>query len=33
MGNKDELLRAVAVLHANGISPDIVLNHNDGAGL
>jgi len=34
MGNKDELLRAVAVLHANGIEviQDIVLNHNDGAG-
>ncbi|WP_199243516.1 alpha-amylase domain-containing protein [Hymenobacter sedentarius] len=34
MGTKDELLRAVAVLHANGIEviQDIVLNHNDGAG-
>ncbi|WP_262681346.1 T9SS type A sorting domain-containing protein [Hymenobacter rubripertinctus] len=34
MGNKDELLRAVAVLHANGIEvvQDIVLNQNDGAG-
>ena len=34
MGNKDELLRAVAVLHANGIEviQDVVLNHNDGAG-
>ena len=34
LGNKDELLRAVAVLHANGIEvvQDIVLNHNDGAG-
>ncbi|WP_460623049.1 alpha-amylase family glycosyl hydrolase [Hymenobacter tenuis] len=34
LGTKDELLRAVAVLHANGIEvvQDIVLNHNDGAG-
>ena len=34
MGNKDELLRGVAILHANGIDvvQDIVLNHNDGAG-
>ena len=34
MGTKDELLRAVAVLHANGIEviQDVVLNHNDGAG-
>ena len=34
MGNKDELLRGVAVLHANGIDvmQDMVLNHNDGAG-
>ena len=34
VGNKDELLRGVAVLHANGIEvvQDIVLNHNDGAG-
>ncbi|MBD2767300.1 T9SS type A sorting domain-containing protein [Hymenobacter sp. BT664] len=34
MGTKDELLRAVAVLHANGIEviQDLVLNHNDGAG-
>ena len=34
VGNKDELLRGVAILHANGISvvQDIVLNHNDGAG-
>ena len=33
-GNKDELLRGVAILHANGIDviQDIVLNHNDGAG-
>ena len=34
LGNKDELLRGVAILHANGINviQDIVLNHNDGAG-
>lgn len=34
MGTKDELLRAVAVLHANGVEviQDVVLNHNDGAG-
>ncbi|MEO6759101.1 MAG: alpha-amylase family glycosyl hydrolase, partial [Saprospiraceae bacterium] len=34
MGTKDELLRMVAVLHANGIEAiqDIVLNHVDGAG-
>ncbi|MBU6120565.1 T9SS type A sorting domain-containing protein [Hymenobacter sp. PAMC29290] len=34
MGTKDELLRAVAVLHANGVEviQDLVLNHNDGAG-
>ncbi|GAA4015307.1 hypothetical protein GCM10022408_30810 [Hymenobacter fastidiosus] len=34
LGNKDELLRGVAILHANGIQvvQDIVLNHNDGAG-
>ncbi|SHI69544.1 alpha-amylase [Hymenobacter daecheongensis DSM 21074] len=34
LGTKDELLRAVAILHANGIEvvQDIVLNHNDGAG-
>ncbi len=34
VGNKDELLRGVAILHANGINvvQDIVLNHNDGAG-
>jgi alpha-amylase len=34
MGNKDELLRLFAVLHANGIEgiQDIVLNHVDGAG-
>jgi alpha-amylase len=33
-GDKDELLRMVAVLHANGIGvvQDIVLNHCDGAG-
>jgi len=33
-GDKDELLRMVAVLHANGINvvQDIVLNHCDGAG-
>lgn len=33
-GDKDELLRMVAVLHANGIAvvQDIVLNHLDGAG-
>ena len=34
VGNKDELLRGVAILHANGIDvvQDLVLNHNDGAG-
>jgi alpha-amylase len=34
MGNKDELLRLFAVLHANGMEgiQDIVLNHVDGAG-
>lgn len=34
MGTKDELLRMVAVLHANGVEvySDIVLNHTDGAG-
>ncbi len=34
VGNKDQLLRMVAVLHANGIEviQDIVLNHTDGAG-
>lgn len=34
LGTKDELLRGVAILHANGINviQDIVLNHNDGAG-
>jgi alpha-amylase len=34
MGNKDELLRLIAVMHANGIEviEDIVLNHMDGAG-
>ena len=34
MGDKDQLLRMVAVLKANGIDvvQDIVLNHIDGAG-
>lgn len=34
MGTKDELLRMIAVMHANGIEAveDIVLNHADGAG-
>lgn len=34
MGNKDELLRMFAVMHANGMDviQDIVLNHLDGAG-
>jgi alpha-amylase len=34
MGNKDELLRLIAVLHANGIEviQDVVLNHVDNAG-
>jgi alpha-amylase len=34
MGNKDELLRMVAILHANGIDvvQDVVLNHVIGAG-
>lgn len=34
MGNKDELLRLIAVMHANGIEviEDIVLNHMDAAG-
>jgi alpha-amylase len=34
VGTKDELLRLVAVLHANGIEvvQDVVLNHVDGAG-
>lgn len=34
MGTKDELLRMIAVMHANGIEviQDIVLNHVDGAG-
>lgn len=34
LGNKDELLRAVAILHANGIEviQDVVLNHVDNAG-
>ena len=33
-GNKDELLRMIAVMHANGIEviQDIVLNHQSGAG-
>lgn len=34
MGNKDELLRMIGVMHANGIEviQDVVLNHLDGAG-
>ena len=34
VGTKDDLLRLIAVLHANGIEAitDAVLNHNDGAG-
>ncbi|MES2776164.1 MAG: alpha-amylase family glycosyl hydrolase [Bacteroidota bacterium] len=34
MGTKDELLRMIAVMHANGIEviSDVVLNHLDGAG-
>ncbi|HFA50322.1 MAG TPA: hypothetical protein ENJ95_15020 [Bacteroidetes bacterium] len=34
LGTKDELLRMVAVMHANGIEviQDVVLNHVDGAG-
>jgi len=34
MGTKDEFLRMVAVMHANGIEviQDVVLNHTDGAG-
>ncbi len=34
MGNKDELLRMIGVLHANGMEviQDVVLNHVDGAG-
>jgi alpha-amylase len=34
IGTKDELLRMVAVLHANGLEviQDVVLNHTDGAG-
>lgn len=34
LGNKDELLRMIAVMHANGIEviQDVVLNHVDGAG-
>jgi hypothetical protein len=33
-GTKDEFLRMVSVLHANGIEvvQDVVLNHTDGAG-
>ncbi len=33
-GDKDEFLRMVAVMHANGIEvvQDVVLNHTDGAG-
>ena len=33
-GNKDELLRMIAVMHANGIEviQDVVLNHQSGAG-
>jgi alpha-amylase len=33
-GSKDEFLRMVAVLHANGIEviQDVVINHTDGAG-
>ena len=34
MGNKDELLRMIGVMHANGLEviQDVVLNHVDGAG-
>jgi alpha-amylase len=34
MGNKDELLRMIAVMHANGIEviSDVVLNHTNDAG-
>ncbi len=34
LGTKDELLRMIAVLHANGIEviQDVVLNHTSGAG-
>lgn len=34
LGTKDELLRMIAIMHANGIEviQDIVLNHVDGAG-
>ncbi|RYY67396.1 MAG: DUF1939 domain-containing protein [Chitinophagaceae bacterium] len=34
LGSKDELLRAIAVLHANGIDviQDVVFNHMDNAG-
>ena len=33
-GTKDELLRMIAVMHANGIEviQDVVLNHTTGAG-
>jgi len=35
MGNKDELLRMIAVMHANGMEvlQDVVLNHVDQAGV
>jgi alpha-amylase len=34
MGNKDELLRMIAVMHANGMEviSDVVLNHTNEAG-
>jgi alpha-amylase len=34
LGTKDNLLRAISILHANGIEviQDVVLNHMDGAG-
>jgi alpha-amylase len=34
LGNKNELLRMIAVMHANGIEviQDVVLNHSNGAG-
>src|SRR5688500_13823339 len=34
LGTKDNLLRAIAILHANGIEviQDVVFNHMDGAG-
>jgi alpha-amylase len=34
LGNKDEYLRMVAIMHANGIDviQDVVLNHTNGAG-